>query len=93
MRAKTVNESKDFERGQDPKKAMGLGWDMDKYIEAELQKKGKGDVDFWDEFYEGMRSMYNVGDMTEMLVDMLEHTSPEHQKQWADNFLDLYHPE
>ena len=90
MKAKTVNENINFERGQDPKSAMGIGWDLDKYIEEGLKKRGHADVNFCDEFYLNMREMYDKEDLLEMLVDMVYKTKPEDQLKWVDSFLAHY---
>ncbi len=90
MKARSVNENVNFERGQDPKEAMGIGWDVDKYIDGELEKRGHGDIDFWGEFQQATLEDHGPEELLEMIIEMLEHTSPEYQKKWADGYLSNY---
>ncbi len=99
MRAKSVNEEQNFERGQDPKKAMGIGWDMEKYVDREMERMGygtggrNGEKDFWEEFYQGMGDLYDRTDLIEIILDLVDKTPPEYQKEWIDEHLSNYEDE
>jgi hypothetical protein len=95
MRARTVNEAQNFERGQDPKKYLGLGLDPEKYIKVKLKEKGfdveKNYKEFLDLYYEGFRDMAldEIGDHVLHILDE-GIKDPRYMFEYLDNELDTY---
>ena len=90
MRAKTVNEQQDFERGQDPKKAMDLGYQgYEEYIDKKLKGKNEDPKEFWNSFWNTYQDTDSDAVMEEMM-EILKNTSLEFQVMWADEKLDWW---
>lgn len=95
MRAKNVNEA-NFERGTDPKKAMGVGINnYEGYIKAKLHETypdkdlDKVEVEFWDSFYDGFvdEKSYNI---VESLLNILKETPLKYQMEYMEGDLDAF---
>jgi len=96
MRAKRVNEAQDFERGQDPKKSMGIGInDYEDYVRIQLQKKYPEEdiqdieIRYWEFFYDGFEDEKGY-DVAETMMDILKHTPLEYQIEWIKGNLDMF---
>jgi len=94
MRAKEVNENVNFERGQDPKEAMGIGIkDFYGYVEREFEAAGLVDKEdqFWEEIYDYAREEGGA-DTMEDLLGVLGHTPLEYQieyiSRWVSGFIE-----
>jgi hypothetical protein len=78
MRAKTVNERMDFERGIDPKKSMGIGYR--KFLESEYKRFSEEKL-YYDQIEEELGlEKYKLNDdnklfITLVFVDMLKNLS------------------
>ena len=87
MKAKTVNENVNFERGQDPKEAMGIGIkDFYGFVKFEAEKHGLDPDDFWEERYEYARDEKG-NDILEELYDVLSHTPLDYQISYIEDNL------
>ena len=95
MRARTVNENVNFERGKDPKSKMDIGVkDMTGYVKMELEKKfPKEDPDelesrFWDIFFQGFQDDRGPK-VAERFLTWMENSLPlEYQKNYIQDELD-----
>jgi hypothetical protein len=94
MRAKSVNEKLDFERGKDPKKSMGIGIsDYHDYVRIKLHEKYPDDdqedlIDrFWEFFYSGY-SEERPESVAEFMLSVLEHTPLDYQIEWIQGDLE-----
>ena len=96
MRAKTVNENVNFERGQDPKKKMGLGYkDAEGYVKAKLKgmfpDKDLDSVEstFWEMVSEGYHDMKGY-EIHEMILNVLKETPLQYQIDWVEGDLEEF---
>ena len=90
MKAKTVNENVNFERGKDPKQAMGVGWNLDRYLEEEALKKDVPERiarNMVSDIRAGMIDLLNKEELTEEIIDLVRQLSPDIQKKWADDWI------
>lgn len=91
MRAKTVNEQQDFERGKDPKEAMGVGMTGFKdYMDRKLQDMGDDPKEFWNYYANIIRNFSDTQTLWEEMMEILGHTPLEFQKMWADDKLEFW---
>jgi hypothetical protein len=96
MRAKRVNENISFERGNDPKKSMGIGIkDYEDYIKIELHKKYPDkdiqdlEIRFWESFYDGFQEEKGYA-VAKTMMDILKHTPLEYQIEWIKGDLEMF---
>ena len=88
MRAKKVYEDLEFERSQDPKKAMDLGIkDWGDYV---TKKIGEDEANrFFDVLWNAMRNT-SAKDLLEDIYDLVEQLPLEKQIEWADSKLEWW---
>ena len=85
MRAKVVNEQQEFERGKDPKKAMNIGFSKERYARDEFNKRNiPSDLDFWEDM-EAYLAEFDKSELVQIIINMLDETSPEYQMEWIDS--------
>lgn len=91
-----VNEAQNFERGQDPKKSMGLGInDYEDYVRIKLQQKYQDEdiqdleIRFWESFYDGFEDEKPY-DVAETMMDVLKHTPLEFQIDFIQGDIDMF---
>ena len=90
MRAKPVNEVQNFEKGQNPKKAMGLGIkDYEDYIRLKVKELDISEDDFIQEIYDSYEDMPSI-ELLDMALNILKNTPLEYQIDWIDNEIDEY---
>ena len=96
MRAKTVNENVNFERGQDPKKAMGIGYnDVEGYVNAKLKgmfpNKDLDSVEssFWNMVADSYQDMKGY-EIHEMILTVLKNTPLKYQMEWMEGDLEEF---
>jgi len=96
MRAKTINESQNFERDQDPKKTMGLGInDYEDYVKMKLREKYPDDdiedlgTRFWKSFYDGFEDITGY-EVAESMMEVLKHTPLKYQIEWIQGDLEMF---
>ncbi len=90
MRAKPVNENQNFERGKDPKEAMGIGWSLDRYLEEEALKLDVPErvaKTMVSDIRDGMMDLLSKGELADEIIDMVRELSPELQQKWADSWI------
>ena len=82
MRAKTVNERINFERGQDPKKSLRIG---DEYFKQKLEEiKNKSGYTNEEDFEDDQLIIYAFNDIYEKWKKSQNRCSPEDIKIWDD---------
>jgi hypothetical protein len=91
-----VNEAQNFERGNDPKKSMGIGiTDYKNYVRLKLGEKYPNEnleyleERFWSNFYEGF-SDERPEDVAESMLAVLEHTPLDYQIEWIQGDLEMF---
>lgn len=82
MKAKLVNEK--FIEDSDPIKDMGIGWDLNKYIENKEKQLEYEPGSFHEEFLYEIQN--NPGSTYETIMFMLSKTPIEYQRDFIDDF-------
>ena len=95
MRAKSVNEQ-NFEKGLNPKRAMGIGIrDYEDYVKFKLQQKypnkdlNKLQELFYEMVGEGFEEMKGH-EISEMILDLLKHAPLEYQKEYMEGDIEMF---
>lgn len=90
MRAKTINESQNFERRQDPKKALDLGIKSgEDWATMEIKKAELDSDDFWEKYSEGGREASNY-ELLDTIDNLIEKLSLEEQIDWYREDVESY---
>jgi len=88
-----VNEGTHFERGQDPKKALGVGLDSENYVKIKLKEKGfdpdDAYEDFMNLFYEGFRDMGDE-EFGDHIIYILDKCDPKCMMEYMNDELGNY---
>lgn len=91
MRAKTINEVQEFERGKDPKEALDIGIkDYDDYIKRYFEKQGEDPQDFWETLWDVHVNQAGPAALWDDMLEILKHTPIEYQIEWAQDKLGAY---
>jgi len=86
MKAKLVKEDLNFERDQDPKKAMDLGIKgYEDYLNKKLRGRGENPSEFWESFYNTYQD--RGSDILEEMMEILKNTPIDFQVMWAEEKL------
>ncbi len=94
MKAKSVNEIQNFERGQDPKKAMDLGYQgYDDYIKKYFEKGGGDPTDFWENYWNNQVNHSQPDAQFDEKMEILKNTPVEYQIMWAKERINWWETE
>jgi hypothetical protein len=99
MRAKTVNENQQFQRGQDPKESLGIGIrNYEDYLNMKIRQLYPNENpekkldEFWGEYHEGFED-WSTKDIADEVLSILENTPLEYQIEYFENELEMFQEE
>jgi len=94
MKAISVNEVQNFERGIDPKASMKIGKqrfkDFEDYVEQKCKKHKLDSDDFWNEWNDMKASSCDTNDLIEDLQEAIRNTPIDYQIQWISDDLNQW---
>ena len=96
MRAKSINEDQNFERGLDPKKSMGIGINnFEDYMNLKFKERGLTEDDYegWWNWNIEQRGQESTEELLEAYFTLLENAPLAYQIEWADNEMKIYFDE
>ena len=95
MRARRVNEQQSFERDSNPKKALNLGLDCQKYVKLKLSQtpyNKEDDIEqFWSLYYAGFEE-WDSGEYGEHVIHILDESfkNPKYMMEYMDSEIENY---
>lgn len=91
-----ITEQQEFERGKDPKKAMGVGFtNIEDYVKRKLQEifpnenVDKMESSFWEMVADGYDEWKSY-EIHDSIMDILKETPPKYQMEWISGDLEEF---